>query len=51
MPFAIHDPGFAGEYRIEPPADAGLSHVAATVLNLLGFEAPEDYQPSLVHFA
>ncbi|OQW75547.1 MAG: phosphoglycerate mutase (2,3-diphosphoglycerate-independent) [Proteobacteria bacterium ST_bin11] len=27
---------------------AGLSNVAATVLNLLGFDAPEDYDPSLI---
>jgi 2,3-bisphosphoglycerate-independent phosphoglycerate mutase len=26
----------------------GLSNVAATVLNLLGFEAPSDYDPSLI---
>jgi len=29
-------------------AKAGLSNLAATVLNLLGFEAPEGYDPSLV---
>ena len=27
---------------------AGLSNIAATVLNLLGFEAPSDYDPSLI---
>jgi len=27
---------------------AGLSNLAATLLNLLGFEAPEDYDPSLI---
>ena len=26
----------------------GLANVAATVCNLLGYEAPEDYEPSLV---
>ncbi len=50
VPFAIHDPGYQGEYRLDPPDDAGLSHVAATVLNLLGFAAPDDYQPSLLAF-
>ena len=50
VPFTIHDSGFNGEYRLTPPEDAGLSHVAATVLNLLGFEAPADYQPSLLSF-
>jgi 2,3-bisphosphoglycerate-independent phosphoglycerate mutase len=48
VPFAIYDPGHDGDYRIDAPADAGLSHVAATTLNLLGFQAPEDYQPSLI---
>lgn len=48
VPFAVYDPGHSGDYRIDAPADAGLSHVAATAFNLLGFEAPEDYQPSLI---
>jgi 2,3-bisphosphoglycerate-independent phosphoglycerate mutase len=29
-------------------ADAGLANLAATVLHLLGHEAPEDFQPSLL---
>ncbi|MFV2039140.1 MAG: 2,3-bisphosphoglycerate-independent phosphoglycerate mutase, partial [Acidimicrobiales bacterium] len=50
VPFAMHDADYHQEYRLTPPADAGLSHVAATVLNLLGYEAPPDYQPSLLSF-
>lgn len=50
VPFAIYDPSFAGEYKLTPPGDAALTHIAATTLNLLGFEAPEDYQPSLIRF-
>ena len=50
VPFAIVDPSYAGEYRIEPPSDAGLTHIAATALNLLGYQAPDDYQPSLLTF-
>ncbi len=50
VPFAIHDPNYDGEYQMSPPADAGLANVAATVFNLLGFEAPADYQPSLIKF-
>lgn len=34
--------------RDDLPA-AGLANVAATILNLLGFEAPAFYEPSLVH--
>ena len=50
VPFAIVDPNFDDEYRLRPPNDAGLTHIAATVLNLLGFTAPNDYQPSLLEF-
>ena len=50
VPFAIVDPNFDGEYRLTPPSDAGLTHIAATVFNLIGFEAPADYQPSLLSF-
>lgn len=50
VPFAIVDPNYSGEYQLSPVAGAGLTHIAATTLNLLGFEAPEDYQPSLIKF-
>ena len=50
VPFAIVDPNYDGEYQLQPPADAGLTHIAATVFNLLGYAAPEDYQPSLLNF-
>jgi len=50
VPFAIVDTNYSNEYRLAPPKDAGLTHVAATVMNLLGFEAPHDYQPSLLQF-
>ena len=50
VPFVIHDPQNNNEYNLTPPADAGLSHIASTTLNLLGFQPPEDYQPSLLTF-
>ncbi len=50
VPFAIVDAQYNGEYEIAPPSDAGLTHIAATALNLLGFTEPEDYQPSLIKF-
>jgi len=50
VPFAIVDPSFAEEYQLTPPADAGLTHIAATAMNFLGFAAPDNYQPSLVTF-
>jgi len=50
VPFVIHDAQFENEYDLIAPEDAGLSHIAATVLNLLGYEAPSGYQPSLLSF-
>lgn len=49
--FTIVDPDFGAEYRINPDIDGpGLVNVAATVFNLLGYEAPEDYEASLIRF-
>jgi len=50
VPFAIVDANYNDEYQLIPPADAGLTHIAATAMNLLGFEAPNDYQPSMLSF-
>ncbi len=50
VPFAIVDPGYRGEYKIAGLPRRGLSNVAATILNLLGFEKPADYDPSLIEF-
>ena len=50
VPFAIYDPNYGGEYKMAPPAGAGLANVAATLLNLLGFEAPPDYRQSVITF-
>ena len=50
VPFAIYDPNYDGEYRMQPPADAGLTNVAATLLNLLGYEAPAEYRQSVITF-
>jgi 2,3-bisphosphoglycerate-independent phosphoglycerate mutase len=48
VPFHLYAPGYP-DLALEPGmADAGLAHVAATVLHLLGFAAPEDYLPSLL---
>jgi 2,3-bisphosphoglycerate-independent phosphoglycerate mutase len=48
VPLVIYDPGFNGEYDMAPVENPGLSNVAATLLNLLGFEKVEDYDPSLI---
>ena len=48
VPFAIVDPGYQGEYEPADLKKKGLSNVAATLMNLLGFEPPGDYDPSLI---
>jgi 2,3-bisphosphoglycerate-independent phosphoglycerate mutase len=49
VPFIIYDPGFNGEYELrQDMKDPGLGNIAATALNLMGFQAPKDYLESLV---
>ena len=49
MPFAIHDGSGTADYRLVADLpDAGIANVAATALNLMGLDAPADYEPSLV---
>ncbi|NLV69066.1 MAG: 2,3-bisphosphoglycerate-independent phosphoglycerate mutase [Spirochaetes bacterium] len=51
VPFIIFDPQYNGEYELRNDiTDAGLGNVAATLLNMLGFDAPDDYLPSLISF-
>lgn len=47
VPFAVYcqDPD---QYRLTEAGDAGLANIAATVINVLGFEAPDDYEPGLL---
>jgi 2,3-bisphosphoglycerate-independent phosphoglycerate mutase len=46
--FAGYDPAHPGDYVMADVDEPGLTNVAATALNLLGFEAPADYRPSLI---
>jgi 2,3-bisphosphoglycerate-independent phosphoglycerate mutase len=48
VPLVIYDPKYRGEYIMNHLKKPGLSSVAATLLNLLGFEKPADYDPSLI---
>jgi len=50
VPFVIHDPGYHREYVMADIHKPGLSNVAATLLNLLGYEKPNEYDPSLIRF-
>jgi 2,3-bisphosphoglycerate-independent phosphoglycerate mutase len=49
--FAIIDSQYKGEYKINEEIDEpGLGNVAATVLNLLGYQKPETFMESLIKF-
>lgn len=50
VPVIIYDPEFKGEYEIDAGIkNPGLGNVAATLLNLMGFDAPEGYLPSILN--
>jgi 2,3-bisphosphoglycerate-independent phosphoglycerate mutase len=48
VPFVIYDPNFNGEYEMAEVENAGLTNIAGTILNLLGFENVSDYDKSLI---
>ncbi len=48
VPCAIVDSGYNGEYEMAKINTPGLANVAATLLNLLGYEAPKEYASSLI---
>ncbi|KAL5991414.1 2,3-bisphosphoglycerate-independent phosphoglycerate mutase [Asimina triloba] len=49
VPLAIGGPGLAPGVRFRKDVPTGgLANVAATVMNLHGFEAPSDYEPTLI---
>lgn len=48
VPFAIYDPAYKGEYEMAHIQKKGISNVASTLLNLLGYEKVGDYDPSLI---
>ncbi len=50
VPFIIVDPNYHGEYKMADLKERGLSNIASTIMNLLGFEKVEDYDPSLIEF-
>ncbi len=50
VPFIIYDPGYKNDYRMADLKNPGLANVAATILNLLGIEKPENYNESLIAF-
>ena len=51
VPVAIGGPGLAASVSLDGPKGAGLANITATIMNLMGFEAPGDYEPSLIAVA
>jgi 2,3-bisphosphoglycerate-independent phosphoglycerate mutase len=50
VPFCILDSRPDAGYKLAEVPEAGLANVAATLLNLLGYEKPVDYENSLIVF-
>ena len=50
VPFVIYDPGYNEEYEMAHLEKPGLSNIAGALLNLLGYENVDDYDPSLIKF-
>jgi 2,3-bisphosphoglycerate-independent phosphoglycerate mutase len=51
VPFVIIDAGYNNGYELAKIAKPGLANVAATLMNLLGFQAPKEYEDSLINFS
>ncbi len=50
VPFIIYDSAYNNEYKMADIPNAGLTNIAATLLNLLGYKKVEDYDESLIKF-
>ena len=48
VPCFIYDPGYKGEYSQELNSGLGISSIAGTCAELLGFVAPSEYDKSVL---
>ncbi len=48
VPCIVYDPEFKGDYSKELKSGLGISSIAATCINLLGYDAPADYDSSVL---
>ena len=48
VPCIIYDNFYSDKYTVKPQAKFGLANVAATTVNLLGYDAPEMWNESLI---
>ena len=51
VPCIIFDPCYAGEYSKDLNTGLGISSIPATLMNFLGFDAPADYDRSVINLA
>ncbi|HEX3072909.1 MAG TPA: hypothetical protein VHP30_04795, partial [Ignavibacteriales bacterium] len=50
VPFIIFDPQYKKEYEMSNVNKPGLTNIAATLLNLLGYKKVDIYDESLIKF-
>lgn len=50
VPCVIYDPAYKGDYETTLKTGLGISSLAATCMELLGFIPPEDYDPSILNW-
>ena len=48
VPCIVYDPDYQGEYETELNEGLGISSITATCIELLGFNAPEGYDASVL---
>jgi 2,3-bisphosphoglycerate-independent phosphoglycerate mutase len=49
VPCIIVDPSYNGEYSKDLNAGLGISSIPATCMNLMGYDAPSDYDKSIIN--
>ncbi len=49
VPCIVFDPEYNGEYSKELNTGLGISSIPATLMNFLGFDAPSDYDKSIIN--
>jgi 2,3-bisphosphoglycerate-independent phosphoglycerate mutase len=50
VPGIVYDPAFKGEYKKELAEGLGISSLAATCIELLGYKPPADYDKSILNW-
>ena len=49
VPCIIYDPEYKGEYSTDLNTGLGISSIPATLMNFLGYDAPSDYDKSVIN--